>query len=171
MQVTRFQMHNVLECYSKKLSTAPGGERTAGGPSKKSADETALSPETSRMAAMDKISQQVLDKVMDAVALSGAPPVRWPVRPAGDEGAEFFRSRIADSIGDVEGGGPGLDGLIRGHDPALVISRHRSPGRPDGRTDHQEALSKFFLNRAGFRAGAGRSLVSCRAGQCHCPGS
>lgn len=88
MQVTRFQMHNVLECYSKKLSTAPGGERTAGGPSKKSADETALSPETSRMAAMDKISQQVLDKVMDAVALSGAPPVRWPVRHAHDEGAE-----------------------------------------------------------------------------------
>ena len=88
MQVTRFQMHNVLECYSKKLSSARRNEITGSEPSTKFVQETALPPETSRMAAMDKISQQVLDKVMDAVALSGAPPVRWPVRPAGDEGAE-----------------------------------------------------------------------------------
>lgn len=87
MQVTRFQMHNVLECYSKKLSAAPGGGRAASGPSKNAAHETALAAETSRMAAMDKISQQVLDKVMDMVAPSGAPPPQWPVMHADDEGA------------------------------------------------------------------------------------
>jgi hypothetical protein len=70
MQVTRYQMHNVLECYSKKLSRARGKESFATRPSGKSADEVTLSADTSRMAAMDKISRQVLDKVMDVVALS-----------------------------------------------------------------------------------------------------
>lgn len=90
MQVTRFQMHNVLECYSRKLSAAPVGECTARGPSKKSPHEheTALSPETRRMAAMDKISRQVLDKVMDVVALSSASPAKWPAMHAGVEGTE-----------------------------------------------------------------------------------
>jgi hypothetical protein len=70
MQVTRYQMHNVLECYSKKLSRARGKEGSPGAPSKASADEIAPSSDTSRTAAMDKISRQVLAKVMDVVALS-----------------------------------------------------------------------------------------------------
>lgn len=71
MQVTRYQMHNVLECYSKKISRARGNE-SAAGYAKKSGDEITLSSHISRMAAMDKISRQVLDKVMDVVALSSA---------------------------------------------------------------------------------------------------
>jgi len=70
MQVTRYQMHNVLECYSKKLSRVRGKESFATESSRKSADEIALPSDTSRLAAMDKISRQVLDKVMDVVALS-----------------------------------------------------------------------------------------------------
>jgi hypothetical protein len=106
MQVTRYQMHNVLECYSKKLSRARGRETIAGGFSKKSADEMTLSSDTSRVAAMNKISRQVLDKVMDVVALSSAGKTgRYPLHAAeaGAEGAGEtlpmeFTYRVADSV-------------------------------------------------------------------------
>ncbi len=106
MQVTRYQMHNVLECYSKKLSRARAKETIAGGLPKKSADELALSSDTSRVAAMNKISRQVLDKVMDVVALSSAGKTgRHPMNEI-DAGAEGegesvpmeFTYRVADSI-------------------------------------------------------------------------
>ena len=105
MQVTRYQMHNVLECYSKKLSRARGREGGAG-PTKKSADEWALPSEASRSAAMDKISRQVLDKVMDVVALSSnGRTARYRTHESGDgsEGAGEsvpmeFAYRVADSI-------------------------------------------------------------------------
>ncbi|MCU0590070.1 MAG: hypothetical protein MUC57_01175 [Desulfobacterales bacterium] len=89
MQVTRYQMHNVLECYGKKLSRTRGTENISSGPSRKSTDEMALSSDTSRMAAMDKISRQVLDKVMDVVALSGnGKSGRYSI-PADDAAAEI----------------------------------------------------------------------------------
>jgi len=106
MQVTRYQMHNVLECYSKKLSRARERETIAGEFSKKSVDELTLSSDTSRVAAMNKISRQVLDKVMDVVALSSAGKTgRYPMNEtdASSEGAEEtlpmeFTYRAADSI-------------------------------------------------------------------------
>jgi hypothetical protein len=106
MQVTRYQMHNVLGCYSKKLSRVRGRESVAGGPPKKSAEEWALSSETSRVAAMDKISRQVLDKVMDVVALSSSGrTARHPTKASGvgaeDAGESVpmeFAYRVADSI-------------------------------------------------------------------------
>jgi hypothetical protein len=106
MQVTRYQMHNVLECYSKKLSRIRGKEVTAGGPSKKTLDEMALSSDTSRVAAMDKISRQVLNKVMDVVAHSSTgSSSRYPIHDndAGAEGAGGsvpmeLTCRVADSI-------------------------------------------------------------------------
>jgi hypothetical protein len=70
MQVSSYQMHNVLECYSRKLSRTRRNENPADGLPKKIADEQALSPESSRQATMAKISRQVLDKVTDVVALS-----------------------------------------------------------------------------------------------------
>jgi hypothetical protein len=70
MQVSSYQMHNVLECYSRKLSRTRKNEKPAGDLPKKIAEEQALSPETSRQATMAKISRQVLDKVTDVVALS-----------------------------------------------------------------------------------------------------
>jgi hypothetical protein len=106
MQVTRYQMHNVLECYSKKLSRARGRETIAGGFPKKASDELTLSSDTSRVAAMNKISRQVLDKVMDVVALSSAGKTgRHPMNEA-EAGAEGggetlpieFTYRMGDSI-------------------------------------------------------------------------
>ena len=106
MQVTSYQMHNVLECYRKKLSRTPGNEKSANFPSKKMVGDLALSPETSRMATMDKISQQVLDKVTDAVAFSNSPdPLRNETqgatggdKSAGEPATEEFTYHVMDSI-------------------------------------------------------------------------
>ena len=88
MQVTRYQMHNALECYSKKLSRTRGKGSISGGLSKKSAENRAFSSDTSRVAAMDKISRQVLDKVMDVVALSSTDKSNRYSIQADDAGAE-----------------------------------------------------------------------------------
>ena len=70
MQVSSYQMHNVLECFSRKLSRMRKNEKPADGLPTKIADEQALSQESSRQATMEKISRQVMDKVTDVVALS-----------------------------------------------------------------------------------------------------
>jgi hypothetical protein len=70
MQVSNYQMHSVLECYSRKLSRTRKTDKPADGLPKDNADEKALSPESSRQATMARISRQVLDKVTDVVALS-----------------------------------------------------------------------------------------------------
>jgi hypothetical protein len=106
MQVTSYQMHNVLECYRKKLSRTPGNEKSANFPSKKMVGDLALSPETSRMATMDKISQQVLDKVTDVVAFSNSPdPSRNETQgntgggeSVGEPATEEFKYHVMDSI-------------------------------------------------------------------------
>jgi hypothetical protein len=95
MQVTRYQMQNVLDCYSKKLSRTRGKECFSTGSSRKSTDEITLSSDTSRMAAMEKISQQLLDKVMDVVALSST----------GDTGRYSLRGKDA-VVGSVGGPAP-----------------------------------------------------------------
>lgn len=69
MQVTSYQMHNVIECYSKKLSRAHQSDTPAGSPSRKMVGELAIAPETARKATMEKIWRQVLDKIADVVAL------------------------------------------------------------------------------------------------------
>lgn len=70
MQVTNYQMHTMLECYSKKLTRARNNEKAADDPREKIANELTLSPESTREATMAKISRQVLDKLTDVVALS-----------------------------------------------------------------------------------------------------
>jgi hypothetical protein len=88
MQVTRYQMHNVLECYSKKLSRARGTDRISGGRSKNPAENLTFPSDPSRGAAMDKISRQVFDKVMDVVALSSTGRSSRCSAQAGDAGAD-----------------------------------------------------------------------------------
>lgn len=103
MQVTRYQMHNVLECYSKKLGRARVKENVGTGSGRKSAEEITLSSDTSRLAAMDKISRQVLDKVLDVVALSSTGKLsRYSTRGSdavvGGAGEMKFSSNGMDSI-------------------------------------------------------------------------
>jgi hypothetical protein len=67
MQVTSYQMHSMLECYSRKLSRTRRADEAS---PQRSRGEGALSPESSREATMDKISRQVLEKISDVVSLS-----------------------------------------------------------------------------------------------------
>jgi len=106
MQVASYQMHNVLECYSKKLSQACENNKPATYPPKKDVGDLCLSLETSRMAAMDKISQQVLDKVTDVVALSNSldpflnemQGITGDGESVGDPATEEFTYHVIDSI-------------------------------------------------------------------------
>ena len=99
MQVTSFQMHSVLECYSRKLSA----RRTGDASSRKFPAGGVLSAEGSREATMDKISRQVLEKISDVVSLS-RPREDRPLEPrafAGDDatdGLEPFGTG-ADEVG------------------------------------------------------------------------
>jgi hypothetical protein len=67
MQVTSYHMHNMLECYSRKLSRTRRADEAS---PQRSRGEGALSAEGSREATMDKISRQVLEKISDVVSLS-----------------------------------------------------------------------------------------------------
>jgi hypothetical protein len=92
MHVTRDQMHNAIECYSKQLSRARQIDKIAGNSLKKMAETLALSPETTRNATMEKICRQVLDKIARVVAS--------PVRPGGTSGptpGEGMDSRNANT--------------------------------------------------------------------------
>jgi hypothetical protein len=93
MQVTSYQMHSLLECYSRKLSRARRSDEAS---PQRSRGEAGLSAENSREATMDKISRQVLDKISDVVSLSRS---RGETAAAGDE------TRRAS-----EAAGPGRDG-------------------------------------------------------------
>jgi hypothetical protein len=84
MQVSSYQMHNMLECYSKKLSRARAGEKPADGGPKKMTEEAAWSPESRRQATMEKISRQVLDKVTGVVAHTRSQEETSPDRPSSD---------------------------------------------------------------------------------------
>jgi hypothetical protein len=87
MQVSSYQMHTMLECYSKKLSRARADGNSADGGPKGMAGEAVWSPESSRQAAMEKISRQVLDKVTDVVALSRSQEKTPPELPGENEDA------------------------------------------------------------------------------------
>ena len=125
MQVSSYQMHNMLECYSKKLSrTRTIGTPADGGP-EKTAEEVAWSSESSRQATMEKISRQVLDKVTDVVALSrsqGKTPPEQAEQEEDAAGAEEatateFTFNVIDSINRKR------TSRLAAGDPAALIRR------------------------------------------------
>lgn len=87
MQVSSYQMHNILETYSKKLSRASASAKPAEGGAKGMAEEVVWSPERSRQVTMENISRQVLDKVTDVVALSRSREKTPPELPGPDSNA------------------------------------------------------------------------------------
>jgi hypothetical protein len=70
MQVTSYQMRNVLDCFCKKLSQTRKQEKPEGPLTPKTTGEMALTLEGSRKATMDKISEQVLHKINEAGAFT-----------------------------------------------------------------------------------------------------
>lgn len=125
MQVSSYQMHNVLECYSKKLSRARTPETSAEGGPERMTEEAVRFPESSRQATMEKISRQVLDKVTDVVALSRSQektpselsgPDENAAHP-GEPPATEFTFNVIDSVNRKR-----ISRLAAG-DPAALIRR------------------------------------------------
>ncbi len=106
MQVSRYQMNNVLECFGRKLSRMRKNEKPAEGVPKKSTDEQALSTESSRQATMAKFSRQVLEKVTDVAALSlsrekaslESPPFEEDAAASGEPADAEFTFNVIDAI-------------------------------------------------------------------------
>ncbi|MBI5581167.1 MAG: hypothetical protein HY895_18620 [Deltaproteobacteria bacterium] len=73
MQVTSYQMRNVLDCFCKKLSQTRKQERPEGSLTSEMTGKMALTLESSRKATMDKISEQVLHKINEAGGLTQPP--------------------------------------------------------------------------------------------------
>jgi hypothetical protein len=106
MQVSTYQMHSILECYSKKLSRTNARGKSDEGSPKGTEGEAVWSPESSRQVTMENISRQVLDKVTDVVALSSSrgkttlestePDSRAP--GASEEPATEFTFKVIDSV-------------------------------------------------------------------------
>jgi len=125
MQVSSYQMQNVLECFGRRLSRMRKNEKPAEGLPKKIADEQALSAESSRQATMEKISRQVLDKVTDVVALSLSQEKTAPESPenggdadaAPDPAGTEFTFNVIDAINRKR------TGRLSMGDPAALFRR------------------------------------------------
>ncbi len=71
MHITTYQMHNVLDCFCRKLSKNREPEKSAAGSAREIKDDGGLAPEIRRRAAMNKISEQVLQTITQAGESSG----------------------------------------------------------------------------------------------------
>lgn len=96
MQVTSDQMRNVLDCFCKKLSQTRRQEKPEGSLTSKMTGEMALTPESSRKATMDKISEQVLHKINEAGGFT-QPPAQASEAPFGGNGAADDAGEHADA--------------------------------------------------------------------------
>ncbi len=63
MHISSYQMHNVLNVYSKQLSQNRTGDKIKFTFKKTLADQINLSPEGKRKATIDKVSKEIVDKI------------------------------------------------------------------------------------------------------------
>ena len=63
MIVSSYQIHNVLNVYSKQLSQDRGVQKPNAGNKKPLSDQINLSPEGKRQATMEKVSKDILNKI------------------------------------------------------------------------------------------------------------
>ena len=63
MYVPSYQMHNVLNVYSKQLRQTMASEEKSKMPQKPPSDRISLSPEGKRQATIEKVSKDILDKI------------------------------------------------------------------------------------------------------------
>jgi hypothetical protein len=106
MQVTSYQMHNVIDCFCKKLSQPQKQEKPEGPSTPRMTGEMALALEGSRKATMDKISEQVLHKINEAGGRTQPPPQaseapfegNGAVDDAGEHADAIFTFNVIDAI-------------------------------------------------------------------------
>jgi len=96
MQVTSYQMRNVLDCFCKKLSQTRQQEKAEDALTLKMTGAMALTPESSRKATMDKISEQVLHKINEAGGLT-QPTAQASAAPFGGNSAADDAGEHADA--------------------------------------------------------------------------
>jgi hypothetical protein len=94
MQITTYQMHNVIDCFCRRLSRNQAPEKTHGDSDRNVQDPAAFAPEISRKAAMHKISEQVLNTIAQAADEAGDRPVGGPAPPA----ESSFTFNVIDAI-------------------------------------------------------------------------
>lgn len=63
MRISSYQMHNVLNVYSKQLSQTRSGDKIKFKFEKTLADQINLSPEGKRKTTIDKVSKEIVDKI------------------------------------------------------------------------------------------------------------
>jgi hypothetical protein len=104
MHVTSDQMRNVLDCFCKKLSRTRKPENPEAPADPKTAAAMVLTPESSRKATMDKISEQVLHKINEAGGLTQPPAPEaafggsGPAGEAGEHAQARFTFNVIDAI-------------------------------------------------------------------------
>jgi hypothetical protein len=106
MQVTSYQMRNVIDCFCKKLSQTRKQEKPEGPLTPEMTGEVALTLEGSRKATIDKISEQVLHKIHEAGRLtrSSAQPSEAQFEgygaadDAGEQAETSFTFNVIDAI-------------------------------------------------------------------------
>jgi excinuclease UvrABC helicase subunit UvrB len=65
MHVSTYQIHNVLNVYSKQLSQDKNAPKLKSGYKRNLADQINLSPEGKRRATIEKVAQDILSKISD----------------------------------------------------------------------------------------------------------
>lgn len=107
MQVTRYQMQNVMDCFSKKLSRVARSEKPSTPPKEpRAAEETPLASETNRQAALEKISREIFSKITGAEGAEslgeeprgGAEEAAGPQAPGGGPLEARFIYDVIDSL-------------------------------------------------------------------------
>ena len=63
MYVPSYQMHNVLNVYSKQLRNNMVSGKKEKGPDRLPADQVKLTPEAKRQATIEKVSKEIVDKI------------------------------------------------------------------------------------------------------------
>ncbi len=65
MHVSTYQIHNVLNVYSKQLSQDKSAPKLKSGYRRNLADQINLSPEGKRRATIEKVAQEIISKISD----------------------------------------------------------------------------------------------------------
>ena len=106
MQVPSYQMHNVLNCYCRRLSQNRDDGKQKMSLNKSAVDQISLSEEGKRQATMDRVSKDIYNKItnldsIDTLKRQNGNPAQPEADTGGDvetEEASQFKFNVIDKI-------------------------------------------------------------------------
>ena len=106
MHISNYQMHNVLNFYSKQLSQNGTADKSKTGFKNSSTDQIELSPEGKRKATIEKVSDEILNKISKIGSKVAATPYdnnlsRDKSEPTGDHGGSQGSEFVFNIIDNV----------------------------------------------------------------------